>query len=109
MWLVRDLGSTNGTQVNGQLIKEALLADGDIIRVAQTELTFTASSASQFQHMVTQPIQAVKAAVPATLPPEVAEARMITEATLWQAIPTRLWAAASLRHATVEAHFAGHS
>ena len=57
IWLVRDLGSTNGTQVNGKPIKETLLADGDILKVAETELTFIASAASQFQRMVTQPIQ----------------------------------------------------
>ena len=60
MWLVRDLGSTNGTQVNGKPIKETLLSDGDILKVAETELTFIASAASQFQRMVTQPIQSKK-------------------------------------------------
>ena len=58
MWLLRDLGSTNGTQVNGKPIKETLLADGDILKLAETELTFIASAASQFQRMVTQPIHA---------------------------------------------------
>jgi EAL domain-containing protein (putative c-di-GMP-specific phosphodiesterase class I) len=37
---VRDLGSTNGTFVNGQRVAEAALADGDIIHVARTELRF---------------------------------------------------------------------
>ena len=60
MWLVRDLGSTNGTLVNGKLIKETLLSDGDILKVAETELTFVASVAAQFQRMVTQPIQSKK-------------------------------------------------
>ena len=91
MWLVRDLGSTNGTLVNGKPIKETLLSDGDILKIAETELTFVASVASQFQRMVTQPIQS-KNNVPAprALPPEVAAARMMTEATLWQAIPTQV-------------------
>ena len=71
MWLVRDLGSTNGTQVNGKPIKETLLADGDILKVAETELTFIASAASQFQRMVTQPIQSKKSAAA----PEFAAAR----------------------------------
>ncbi len=108
MWLVRDLGSTNGTQVNGKSIKETLLADGDILRVAETELTFVASSASQFQRMVTQPIQAKKAsaAAPSSLAPEIAATRMMTEATLWQAIPAQLFAATSLRHGVTEAFFA---
>jgi hypothetical protein len=106
MWLVRDLGSTNGTQVNGKAIKETLLSDGDILKVAETELTFAASSASQFQRMVTQPIQSKKSTAPScALPPEVAATRMITEATLWQAIPTQLLAAASRRHGAIDAYF----
>jgi EAL domain-containing protein (putative c-di-GMP-specific phosphodiesterase class I) len=107
MWLVRDLGSTNGTLVNGKLIKETLLSDGDILKVAETELTFVASVAAQFQRMVTQPIQSKKdLPAPSTLPPEVAAARMITEATLWQAIPAKLLAATSLRTGVTEAYFA---
>jgi EAL domain-containing protein (putative c-di-GMP-specific phosphodiesterase class I) len=107
MWLVRDLGSTNGTEVNGKTIHETLLADGDILKIAETELTFLAAPASQFQRMVTQPIQAKKAAaVSTTLPEAVAAARMVTEATLWQAVPTRLLAARSLRHNANEAFFA---
>jgi hypothetical protein len=107
MWLVRDLGSTNGTQVNGKSIKETLLSDGDILRVAETELTFIASAASQFQRMVTQPVPSKRVrAAPNALPPEVAATRMLTEATLWQAIPVQLFAATSLRHEGIEAHFA---
>ena len=64
MCLVRDLGSTNGTQVNGKPIKETLLADGDILKVAETELTFIASAASQFQRMVTQPIHREESRAP---------------------------------------------
>jgi EAL domain-containing protein (putative c-di-GMP-specific phosphodiesterase class I) len=107
MWLVRDLGSTNGTQVNGKSIKETLLADGDILKIAETELTFIASAASQFQRMVTQPIQAKKAVSASNLlPAAVAATRMITEATLWQAIPTRLLAAKSRQYQATEACFA---
>ncbi len=107
VWLVRDLGSTNGTHVNGKAVKEGLLSDGDILKIAETELTFIASAASQFQRMVTQPIQA-KPAAPSisSLPPEIAATRMMTEATLWQAIPVELLAVASLRNGTVEAYFA---
>ena len=98
-----DLGSTNGTLVNGKPIKETLLSDGDILKIAETELTFVASVASQFQRMVTQPIQS-KNNVPARAlcrprsPPQ----RMIAEATLWQAIPTKLHAVTSLRYGTTE-------
>jgi hypothetical protein len=107
MWLVRDLGSTNGTQVNGKPIKETLLSDGDILRVAQTELTFIATPVSQFQRMVTQPIQSKKTGPPLnSLPAEIAATRMMTEATLWQAIPVQLLSAVSLRHSVTEALFA---
>lgn len=107
LWLMRDLGSTNGTQVNGKPIKETLLADGDILRVAETELTFVASAASQFQRMVTQPIQSrPAAAAPCALPVEIAATRTMTEAALWQAIPTQLLSATSLRHDITEAFFA---
>jgi hypothetical protein len=108
MWLVRDLGSTNGTEVNGKQIKETLLADGDILKLAEVEITFIASAASQFQRMVTQPIQSkpTAAAAPSMIHAEVAATRVLCEATLWQAIPTRLLAASSLRHGTAEAFFA---
>jgi hypothetical protein len=109
MWLVRDLGSTNGTHVNGKRIQEALLTDGDIVRVAESELTFIASAASNFQRMVTQPIRSKKKAAVGMLPPEIAAMRMFIESTLWQAIPTRLMAAASLRQGDVHAYFAPHS
>jgi EAL domain-containing protein (putative c-di-GMP-specific phosphodiesterase class I) len=38
---IKDLGSTNGTFVNGQRIQEAALLNGDIIHVAHKELRFT--------------------------------------------------------------------
>jgi pSer/pThr/pTyr-binding forkhead associated (FHA) protein len=110
IWLVRDLGSTNGTHVNGTQIKETLLSDGDILKVAETELTFIASAASQFQRMVTQPIQSKKvAATPSIIPPEVAAARTLIEATLYQEIRAQVLAANSLRLGTTEALFSSAS
>jgi FHA domain-containing protein len=38
-WIV-DLGSTNGTEVNGKRIKRAKLRDGDKIMLGSTEMTF---------------------------------------------------------------------
>ncbi|UCF80583.1 MAG: FHA domain-containing protein [Acidobacteriota bacterium] len=35
--LLRDLASINGTQVNGQLIAQAQLKDGDVVRMGTTE------------------------------------------------------------------------
>jgi EAL domain-containing protein (putative c-di-GMP-specific phosphodiesterase class I) len=40
-YLIRDLGSTNGTFVNGQRVDSAILLDGDIIHVAHKEFRFT--------------------------------------------------------------------
>lgn len=42
VWIV-DLGSTNGTEVNGARVDRALLRDGDRIVVGQTELRFRLS------------------------------------------------------------------
>lgn len=38
--LVRDLGSTNGTTVDGRRITEAVLQDGSIIKIGNTTLTY---------------------------------------------------------------------
>jgi hypothetical protein len=39
-FVVEDLGSTNGTEVNGQLVKRRRLADGDRIRLGASTLQF---------------------------------------------------------------------
>ena len=39
-WLLADLGSTNGTIVNGQEITEVLLAHGDEITIGDTSIVF---------------------------------------------------------------------
>ena len=39
-WIVRDLGSTNGIQVNGRHVAETALAPGDEITLGLTKLTF---------------------------------------------------------------------
>ena len=41
-WLV-DLGSTNGTELNGRRVEREKLSDGDAITIGSTELTFTRS------------------------------------------------------------------
>ena len=38
-WLV-DLGSTNGTQLNGERVQRARLDDGDVITIGSTEIVF---------------------------------------------------------------------
>ncbi len=44
-YLVRDLGSSNGTLLNGEKVTEQFLADGDRIRVGGVTLTFHARDA----------------------------------------------------------------
>ena len=41
--IVEDLGSTNGTQVNGQTVRRALLKAGDTVTVGRVEFTVDAS------------------------------------------------------------------
>jgi hypothetical protein len=40
MWMIEDLGSTNGTRVNGQRVSRQPLVDGDAIGLGQTEIVF---------------------------------------------------------------------
>ena len=40
VWLVEDLGSTNGTLVNGRKVARQPLVDGDLIRAGSTEVQF---------------------------------------------------------------------
>jgi hypothetical protein len=42
-WHVRDLGSTNGTLLNGATVKDARLGDGDEITIGSTHLAFQES------------------------------------------------------------------
>lgn len=37
-WILRDLGSTNGTRVHGSPVRRHVVADGDIIRVGNVDL-----------------------------------------------------------------------
>lgn len=41
-YVLRDLNSTNGTYINGMRVKEVFLTPGDIIKIGNTELEFTA-------------------------------------------------------------------
>lgn len=42
-WIVEDVGSTNGTRVNGFRMTAQLLVDGDIVTIGATTFTFDAS------------------------------------------------------------------
>ena len=53
---VRDPGSTNGTFLNGRQIDESPLNDGDILLIADVELTFLVGRRQRTGSAVTQPI-----------------------------------------------------
>ncbi len=53
---VRDLGSTNGTFVNGRRIDESPLSDGDLLLVADVEFTFFVGRGGGVDRNVTQVI-----------------------------------------------------
>ena len=40
-WVLRDLGSNNGTQVNGQLITQELLSNNDLVQLGEVQLRFS--------------------------------------------------------------------
>ena len=54
--VLRDLGSTNGTFVNGRRIEEHVLDDGDIVLFADLEFTFCAGAAEASRATATQVI-----------------------------------------------------
>jgi predicted component of type VI protein secretion system len=39
-WAVKDMGTSNGTHVNGEAIRERALANKDVIRIGDVEITF---------------------------------------------------------------------
>ncbi len=57
---VEDLGSTNGTSVNGRQIEHADLKDGDILVIADIEFTFAAAQPTNRRDTVTMQIADVR-------------------------------------------------
>lgn len=59
-YVLVDQGSTNGTYVNGKRIERGVLADGDTILVADSELTFIATAGDRIRRMATQLMTSVQ-------------------------------------------------
>jgi EAL domain-containing protein (putative c-di-GMP-specific phosphodiesterase class I) len=55
---VQDLGSTNGTFINGERIEEAILADGDVLSFAEVEFLFFCGTQSFSRQTATQVMHA---------------------------------------------------
>ena len=45
-YVLRDLGSTNGTRLNGQRVDQAVLTSGDQVRIGSTDITYTDTDAA---------------------------------------------------------------
>ena len=60
---LKDLGSTNGTRVNGEAVTSATLRSGDRIRFGKVEATFQGESGTAAAHSL--PVPAAGAAKPA--------------------------------------------
>lgn len=85
---LRDLGSTNGTSINGQPVTESALADGDSVSIADVDLTFVCTSMGRLQRTMTRPLAGRKpVATPMGIPAELAATRGMSEALLLQAVP----------------------
>ncbi len=94
---VRDLGSTNGTYVNGRRIDEAPLEDGDVLVVADVEFTFFAGANQTEADRVTQPIfRDASARAEPSAPELVYEIRRLQEEVVGGGIEPRLWPVVSL-------------
>ncbi len=65
-WLLRDLGSSNGSFVNEQRVESANLSDGDVITVGGTHFTFV-HPLSQAQPQVTMTMDALQSHIQASL------------------------------------------
>ncbi|MCU0959904.1 MAG: EAL domain-containing protein [Pirellulaceae bacterium] len=62
-FVLRDLDSTNGTYVNGKRITETILADGDVVLLADCELTFFSGQPAERSlatQVMTQPVSESK-------------------------------------------------
>jgi two-component system NtrC family sensor kinase len=59
-WLLRDAGSSNGTFVNGQPIKEQILFNGDQVQIGRTILLFRQTAATGAKRRVAEQINLLR-------------------------------------------------
>lgn len=67
---LEDLGSTNGTLVNGQLIKKHFLQDNDVIELAKYKIRYQTKSDSEFAGDAVLPAARSEPVVPVVVTPE---------------------------------------
>jgi pSer/pThr/pTyr-binding forkhead associated (FHA) protein len=64
IWSVRDLGSRNGTWLDGQQVRESVLADGQMIRVGTTELEFRTKAAAASEAVIGTDVRLLRSGSP---------------------------------------------
>ena len=64
---LEDLNSTNGSDVNGKVVKKQLLQNGDAIEVGKYQIKFVDLSANEATGTIAPPISAAGATTPAAL------------------------------------------
>lgn len=48
-WHYSDLGSRNGTEINGHVTTDALLGSGDVLTIGRTQITFDTTSQREME------------------------------------------------------------
>lgn len=97
---IRDLGSTNGTFLNGKRIEEMKINDGDIVVIADTEYTFFSGAEVSGDATATCVMQGA-APAKAARPESSGDTQLIGEVRAWQEIVS-LRAINNLFHPIVE-------
>jgi general secretion pathway protein E len=81
-YLLRDLGASNGTLVNGKKVKSALLQPGDVVKVGNTELVLVLPEAEANPPPLTDLEQLVEASTDAGEVEELSEADLVDDDTI---------------------------
>jgi hypothetical protein len=94
---IRDLGSTNGTFINGIRVSEAVLSDGDLIQVGQSTFLVRVHAGMPDPHKAQQPtVTRAKAPAPSHAP------RTLVPVPVFQITNTSPFAVATLRWPDVD-------
>lgn len=103
---IRDLGSTNGTLVNGEPIDDVALNDGDMVVIADRQFVFVAAAADGNRRMATQ----VMSAAPIEEDPfqQVLAARRLQESLLHRGFRPELRKIFDLHSGQVLAYWSEH-
>lgn len=87
---IRDLGSTNGTFVNGDRIDEVTLTDGDVLVIADCEFTFVAGVVDSPRNRATQAMTEIAHPAPRSAAERILAVRRLQERLLHRGLQPRL-------------------